>query len=73
MTVDKRRGEQAQHCTGEGDDEHVDPAHLVAKAEHPGARNREGETAGDHGACGHDGVRDIRLVEARVAHQLEEE
>ncbi len=71
--MDERRADKAEDGAGEGDDEHVEPAHLVGHAEHPGAGDGEGETAGDHGARGHDGVGDVGLIEARVAQQLEEE
>ncbi len=73
VTVDERRGQQAQDGAGECHDKHVEPADLVGIAQHPGARDGKRQTAGDHGACGHDGVGDVCLVEAGVAHELKEE
>ena len=73
VTVDECRGQQAQDSAGECHDKHVEPADLVGIAQHPGARDGKRQTAGDHGACGHDGVGDVGLVEAGVAHELKEE
>ena len=73
MTVNECRGQQAQDSAGECHDKHVEPADLVGIAQHPGARDGKRQTAGDHGACGHDGVGDVGLVEAGVAHELKEE
>ena len=73
MTVDERGGQQAQDGAGECHDKHVEPADLVGIAQHPGARDGKCQAAGDHGARGHDGVGDVCLVEAGVAHELKEE
>ena len=73
VTVDECRGQQAQDGAGECHGKHVEPADLVGIAQHPGARDGKRQAAGDHGACGHDGVGDVGFVEAGVAHELKEE
>ena len=73
VTVDERCRQKAQDGAGECHDKHVEPADLVGIAQHPGARDGKRQSAGDHGARGHDGVGNVGLVETGVAHELQEE
>ena len=72
MSANEGRAHETEKRTGKGNRKHLEHAHVIPRAQNPHAGNGEGKAARNHGAGGHNDLRDIRFVKARAARSAQQ-